>query len=184
MLTTPTIAKILGAPLANVEANWPLIQAALAAEGIGTPMVEVAALATLGAELPRFLPQMELSPKGEDRAAYFVRMYWDNVEVRTNLGNLSPEDAATYFGRGFPQLTGRDNYRIFGDRLGLDLIHQPDLALDPHHSARIFAAFFKDRHVASAADAKAWRLVRKRVNGGFNNWPRFIALVNSLLEAL
>lgn len=183
MLTVDAIAKILGAPRANVVANWPLIQAALVAQDIGTPMVEIAALATLGAELPSFRPQQELSPRDEDRGAYFVRMYWDNMQVRYQLGNLSPDDAVKYCGRGFIQLTGRSNYQIFGDRLGLDLINRPELALDAHNAAQIFAAFFKDRHVADAANAAAWRMVRKRVNGGFNNWPRFEALVQALLLA-
>lgn len=35
-----------------------------------------------------------------------------------------------YFGRGFSQLTWHDNYKKEGARLGLDLLHTPDLILD------------------------------------------------------
>jgi hypothetical protein len=183
VLSHPAIAKLLGAPLANVEANWPLIQQALAAEGIGTPLVEIAALATLGVEQPCFLPRLELSSRDEDRGAYFVRMYWDNEKVRHNLGNLSPDDAAKYCGRGFLQLTGRANYQAFGELVGVDLINRPDLALDPQTSARVFASFFRHRRVAEAAEAQEWVLVRRHVNGGTNGWERFSALVHDLLLA-
>lgn len=182
-LDAPTIAQILGAPLANVQANWPLIQAALQAEGIGSELVQVAALATLGTETPAFAPLRELSPRNEDRTAYFQRMYWANPLVRHRLGNLTPQDAAAYFGRGFIQLTGRDNYHLYGELLGLDLLTQPDLALDPANSARIFAAFFRRARVAEAAEARDWFRVRCRVNGGSNGWERFSSLVNQLLAA-
>jgi len=183
MLTAPVIAKILGSLPDVVEANWPLIQKALVAEGIGTPMVEIAALATIGTELPSFIPRMELSPKNEDRAAYFVRMYYDNQKVRHALGNQTPDDAAKFCGRGFIQLTGRDNYQVFGDLLGIDLINRPDLALEPPIAARIFASYFRRRRVAEAAEARDWFRVRVRVNGGSNGWERFNALVKSLQAA-
>lgn len=190
-LDAPTIARLLGAPLANVQANWPLIQAALVAEGIGSQLVQVAALATLGVEADKpgldnpgdFTPCRELSPRNEDRRAYFIRRYWTNPTTRHNLGNLSPDDAAAYFGRGFIQLTGRDNYQVFGDLLGVDLLAHPDLALDPAISARVFAAYFKRRQVAEAAEAQDWFRVRVRVNGGSNGWDRFKDLVKQLQAA-
>ena len=191
MLDHPTIASILGAPLANVEANWPLIQGALIAAGIGSQLVQVAALATLGVEAdkpgvnnPRdFTPCRESWAKGMTPEAYFTKMYWDNLHVRHMLGNLSPKDAYTYFGRGFLQLTGRDNYHLFGERNGIDLLANPDLALDPAISARLFADYFVLKNVAQAAEARDWFRVRTRVNGGSNGWDRFSELVNQLLAA-
>lgn len=183
VLTPQVIARILGAHADVVEAHWALIKQALATEGIGTPLVEVAALATIGTELPSFSPRQELSPRDEDRTAYFVRMYYTNQKVRHALGNLSPDDAAKYCGRGFLQITGRDNYQVFGDLLGIDLINQPDLALQPEVAARIFAAYFRRRQVAQAAEAQDWLRVRVRVNGGSNGWERFSALVASLQAA-
>lgn len=183
MLTPQVIAKILGSFPDVVEANWPLIKRALAAEGIGTPLVEVAALATIGTELPCFIPRQEMSPRGEDRAAYFVRMYYENQKVRHSLGNQSIEDAVKYCGRGFIQLTGRDNYQVFGDLLHVDLINRPDLALQPEIAARVFAAYFRRRQVAQAAEARDWFRVRVRVNGGSNGWERFNGLVQALLAA-
>jgi predicted chitinase len=36
----------------------------------------------------------------------------------------------TYYGRGLVQLTWEDNYRKMGDKLGIDLVDDPDRALD------------------------------------------------------
>ena len=182
-LDCPTISRILGAPLEAVESNWPLILASLDAKGMNATPVLIATLATLGTETPGFAPIRELSPRNEDRDAYFVRMYWSNPTTRHALGNLSPKDAATYYGRGFIQLTGRDNYALYGGVLDLDLLGQPDLALDPSVASKILAAFFGLRHVDEAAMAGNWLRVRVRVNGGTNGWNRFSALVTELREA-
>lgn len=42
-----------------------------------------------------------------------------------------------YFGRGYVQITWRDNYQKMGSRLGIPLVEQPDLALDPRDAASI-----------------------------------------------
>jgi putative chitinase len=49
-------------------------------------------------------------------------------------GNTQPGDGARFHGRGYVQLTGRQNYMNSGQKLGLDdqLVQQPDDALDPN----------------------------------------------------
>jgi len=42
-----------------------------------------------------------------------------------------------YYGRGFVQLTWKSNYDKAGKRLGIDLLKNPDLALDPVYAANI-----------------------------------------------
>lgn len=72
--------------------------------------------------------------------AYFHRMYdieGERPEKARELGNIHPGDGALYHGRGYPQMTGRDNYRKLGQRIGVDLEGNPDLALVPKNAARI-----------------------------------------------
>ena len=62
--------------------------------------------------------------------AYFIRRYWDNQNVAKQLGNLSANDAQIYHGRGFVQLTGRYNYAKASKALGIDLLGDPDKAME------------------------------------------------------
>ena len=50
-----------------------------------------------------------------------------------------------YRGRGFIQLTGKANYSKYAQRLGVDLVGNPDLALDPSIASRITLAYMQDR---------------------------------------
>jgi putative chitinase len=63
------------------------------------------------------------------------------------------------------QTTLRGNYEALGKALGLDLLANPDLLLDPKTAARALAYFFKAHGIAALADAQDWLHVRIRVNG-------------------
>ena len=51
---------------------------------------------------------------------------------------------AKYHGRGYVQLTHDYNYKKYGDRLGIDLLNNPELALDGDVAARIAVEYWKD----------------------------------------
>ncbi len=71
---------------------------------------------------------------------YYRRMY-DIEGARPALarryGNITPGDGVRYAGRGYVQLTWRVNYERAGKKLGVDLVGNPDLAMDPAIAARI-----------------------------------------------
>jgi hypothetical protein len=161
------IAETLGAPLANAEANWPLVAGALKEQGIFDRGMAIAALATIGVEVPAF----ESIPEFGTGEQY---------EGRTDLGNVNAGDGPLFKGRGFIQLTGRANYRWYGQQLGLDLEGEPDSALDENVAARVLALYFRNRHIQDLADNGDWIAVRRAVNGGTNGLERFQALVAAL----
>lgn len=48
-----------------------------------------------------------------------------------------PDTGQVYYGRGHVQLTWAKNYKTMGERLGVPLYQNPDLALQPEHSIRL-----------------------------------------------
>lgn len=91
--------------------------------------------------------------------SYFILRYWENVKIRKQLGNLSPEDAVKFAGKGFVQITGRGNYKRMGDILGVDLVGNPELALTLEIATKImfegmttsksFAGDFTGKHLGN-----------------------------------
>lgn len=175
------IAAATGAPEANIKANWPLLCDALHARGIGDRPVQIAAIATVAVETGNFLP----IPEHASGDAY---------EGRADLGNTQPGDGRRFKGRGLIQITGRANYRTYGDALGVGLEDNPDLALDPNVAAHVFAVYFARHYIrwepaphplmncADLARAGEWRGVRVAVNGGETGLGRFMAIVNALSD--
>lgn len=53
------------------------------------------------------------------------------------MGNAEPGDGYLYRGRGYMQLTGKNQYAAAGQALDLDLVGNPDLAAQPEHASRI-----------------------------------------------
>lgn len=67
-----------------------------------------------------------------------------NVIYGGRMGNKENE-GFKYRGRGLIQLTGKDNYKKFGDLIGVDLVGNPDLANDPTVANKIAAAYFAEK---------------------------------------
>ena len=173
--TAKQIAATLGAPLVNVERYWPALAAALDELAINDRLTTIAALATIGVEVGAFEPINEIGGP-----TYFESMYGPGTPAGTQLGNTQPGDGARYHGRGFIQLTGRGNYTRYGQRIGVDLEGNPDLALEPDTSARVLAAYFLDHGIPTRAGAGDWAGVRRAINGGMNGWIKFAGLVAAL----
>lgn len=59
------------------------------------------------------------------------------------LGNEKPGDGYRYRGRGFIQLTGKFNYENIGKMINVDLVNNPDYALDPKYAFDITIAYME-----------------------------------------
>ncbi|MEC5323320.1 hypothetical protein [Aurantimonas sp. A3-2-R12] len=58
-------------------------------------------------------------------------------EGRRDLGNTQHGDGVRFKGRGFVMITGRANYRDWGNRLGIDLLKEPQIVCRRDIAARI-----------------------------------------------
>jgi len=85
------------------------------------------------------------------------------------MGNGTEEtgEGWAYRGRGLIQLTGKDNYRLASDALGVDFVSSPDLVLQPEYAALTAAWFWNKRQLNREADAKDYAAMTKKINGGF-----------------
>lgn len=89
-------------------------------------------------------------------------------EGREDLGNSQPGDGVRYKGRGPIQLTGRANYRHFGNALGFDLERHPQLAAIPSIGLLAACEFWSQKGLNAFADKDDLLTITKRINGGTN----------------
>ena len=84
------------------------------------------------------------------------------------LGNTQPGDGKRFKGRGPIQLTGRANYQAFGDKLGVDLIGDPQSAARPELGFRIAGLFWSRNGLNERADVDDFVGITRRINVGTN----------------
>lgn len=155
------VSMLTGTSRANVTKHLPNILAALRTEGLVDRWMILMTLSTIYVETGQFDPipegisQYNTSPDGAPFDLYNGRM-----------GN--GPDGARFKGRGFIQLTGHDNYRDIGNAIGVDLLSDPDRALDSVVASEILARFLKRAETAIrvALAEKNLADARRAVNGG------------------
>jgi hypothetical protein len=88
-----------------------------------------------------------------------------------------------FFGRGLIQLTGKANYETYGRLIGVNLVSNGDLALDPINSYKVASVYMRGRtfkHVLSNNLTQARKSVNggtkgiEEVNGAYNEWIKVI----------
>lgn len=92
----------------------------------------------------------------------------EKYEGRKDLGNIYPGDGKRFKGRGPIQLTGRNNYKTFGDLLGVDLLNLPELAASPEYGFKIAATYWTSKKLNAIADIGDFKEITRRINGGYN----------------
>lgn len=91
-----------------------------------------------------------------------------NVVYSNRMGNGPTESGEgwLYRGRGLKQLTGKDNHRACSAGLGVDLVSNPDLLLEPVYAARSAAWFWSTNKCNVFADAEDIEGLTRKINGG------------------
>ena len=100
------------------------------------------------------------------------------------MGNNEEGDGWAFHGRGLVQLTGRDSYTRCGESLGIDLISNPELLLQPKGAALSAGWFWSKHGLNELADAQDYETMTKRINGGTLGLDDRIAKINKALEVL
>jgi len=84
------------------------------------------------------------------------------------LGNTERGDGKRFKGRGPIQITGRRNYELYGQLLGVDLISNPALAATPQIAFSIAGLYWRNNGLNQLADIDDIVSITKRINGGVN----------------
>ena len=91
-------------------------------------------------------------------------------EGRKDLGNTQAGDGKRFKGRGPIQLTGRANYRRYGQQLGIDFENNPEIVAIPSVGLLVACKFWSDNGLNTLADQDDLRATTRRINGGYNGF--------------
>jgi putative chitinase len=106
---------------------------------------------------------------------------------RMGNGDEASGDGFRFRGRGYIQLTGKDNYKAFSNFIGEDCVANPDLVSDKH--PLVSASWFFDKNnlwtiCDKGAGDDVVTSVTKRVNGGVNGLSDRISKFKAFNEFL
>ena len=94
---------------------------------------------------------------------------------RMGNGNEASGDGWKYRGRGFIQLTGKDNYARFATAMGISL-DKVIAYLETTEGAAMSAGWFWDsKSLNTLADQGNFKAITIRINGGTNGWEDRLA---------
>ncbi len=116
---------------------------------------------------PKYFPDNLAESYARQPEKIASRVYGD----RMGNGDEASKEGYKYRGRGYIQLTGKDNYSAFANSVSDDILDNPDLVASQY--PLLSAAWFWDiRSLNSLADAGASddvvTKITKKVNGGLN----------------
>jgi putative chitinase len=128
---------------------------------------------------PSRFPDMDTAEKYERQPEKIANKVYSG-----RMGNTEDGDGAKYIGRGLIQLTGKDNYKAFGEAIGEDLIANPQLVEEPRYAALSAGWFWNKRGLNALADVMDITTMTIRINGGKIGIDDRIAKINKALDIL
>jgi putative chitinase len=128
---------------------------------------------------PSRFPDMDTAEKFERNPSAIANKVYSG-----RMGNTEDGDGAKFIGRGLIQLTGKDNYKAFGDAIGEDLVSNPQLVEEPRYAALSAGWFFNKRNLNALADVMDVETMSKRINGGNIGMADRVAKINKVLNLL
>ena len=180
-MTPQQLAICTGARIDRAIENLPWIAAAMDVFGINTTARQAAFLAQIG---------------HESGGLHWINEIWGptnaqrRYEVRQDLGNNKPGDGFRFRGRGWIQITGRDNYRHATQRLRdrfadvPDFEESPDLVATARWAAMTAGDVWYTAGLNKMADEGRFETITRRINGGLNGYADRLARLETAKAAL
>jgi putative chitinase len=113
---------------------------------------------------PRRFPTLEFAKQYERNPKKIANMVYAN-----RMGNRDEAsgDGYRFRGRGAFQTTGHSGYYHAGQALGVDFVMEPDLVATPQYAALTAGFFWNTHKLNQFADARDYKGMTKKINGGF-----------------
>lgn len=171
-MTPQELARATGARIDRAIENLPWLEIAMDTYDINTQPRRAAFLAQIGHESGGLHWITELWGPTPAQIGY---------EGRKDLGNVQIGDGYRYRGRGWIQLTGRDNYRAATSRLRErfpecpDFEASPDLVATARWAAMTAGDYWHRRRLNTFADSGDFETLTRRVNGALNGYDDRLA---------
>ena len=89
------------------------------------------------------LSDEELNKVKRDSYKFGELVYGKNTDIGKKMGNTEEGDGYKYRGRGYIQITGKNNYKSYSSVAGVDLLKNPDALLQPDIAAKVAAEYIK-----------------------------------------
>ena len=195
------LADAVKIDLAHAEALLPGIEAAIKTADLDTPARLSAFLAQTGHESGGFkFLEENLNYKPETLCRVWPSHFNEenchefsgNPEAIANTayaGRMGNGDAETgdgwrYRGRGFLQLTGKENYEHASSDLGFDFVSEPDAVATPEGAALTAAWFWKKHNLNHYVDNNDFTQMTKIINGGTIGLEDRVARFNHAMSVL
>jgi len=107
-----------------------------------------------------------------------------NPEKAKLLGNTHPGDGVRYHGRGFIQLTGRENYRKVGNAIGLPLEEKPELAERPDVAAKVAVWYWQNRVAPRVKNFSDTQASTRPINAGLHGIEDRVIKFNAIMQII
>jgi predicted chitinase len=166
-------AKFSNLP-SDMRDNAKIVFDALISQGYNNPYTLAAMLATIERE-SNFIPKTELSYKNtsafrikkifSSKLGHFSDAFIDKLKKNDvnffgavyggRYGNNTSGDGFKYRGRGFNQITFKDTYKKVGDKIGVDLVNNPDELNRVSVATKALIVFWEDK-IRDAMKSGKW----------------------------
>lgn len=109
-----------------------------------------------------------------------------NIVYANRMGNGPTEsgDGWKFRGRGFIQLTGKENYTKCGQAIGVDLISKPEYLETSKGAVESAIWFWNTRKLNELADEGDMMTITKKINGGTHGLSERLAYYQRAIETL
>lgn len=111
----------------------------------------------------KYFPTLEIAKKYERKPEQIANKVYGG-----RMGNTFKGDGWKYKGRGYIQLTGRDNYTLATKDFNKDFVSNPDLIAQYPYCILLAGWYWDKKHLNYYADFDNITKITYRINGGYN----------------